>query len=335
MNVLITGGGGFLGHQLATTLQQRGRLGTPGGGETPITSLTLADLRFPPAGAPAPGPAIATAAGDLGDAAFVAGLIKPDTDVIFHLAAMVSGDGERDFDGCLRANLDGTRHLLEAARRTGRKPRVVFASSLAVFGGHTIESVVSDRTKAVPQTTYGMTKLIGELLVNDYSRRGFLDGRAARLPTIFIRPGKPNAALSSFASSVFREPLNGQPCHLPVARTQQVPLLSYRRVIDNLIRLAEVDGALFGSERTVTLPSTLYRIDQMIAALEKVAARHGLKPGPIVDQPDPLVRKVVAEWPVGTDATRVPGLGLVNDPPLEEVIEQYLADFGPRPARSV
>jgi nucleoside-diphosphate-sugar epimerase len=334
MNVLITGGGGFLGHQLATTLQQRGKLGTPGGGEAAITSITLADLRFPPSAAPAAGPAITAFAGDLGDAAFVAGLVKPDTDAIFHLAAMVSGDGERDFDGCLRANLDGTRHLLEAARRTGRRPRVVFASSLAVFGGHTIESVVSDRTKAVPQTTYGMTKLIGELFINDYSRRGFIDGRAARLPTIFIRPGKPNAALSSFASSLFREPLNGQPCHLPVERTQQAPLLSYRRVIDNLIRLAEVDGALFGSERTVTLPSTLYRIDQMIAALERVAARHGIRLGPIVDQPDPLVRKVVAEWPVGTDATRVPGLGLVNDPPLEEVIEQYLADFGPTRPKS-
>lgn len=324
MNALITGGGGFLGLQLAVALLRNSSIG----GGRGLSSLTLADLHFsqpPPAGGAV---AVEAVTGDLGDPDFVGRLIRPDTGLIFHLAAMVSGDGERDFDGCLRTNLDGTRALLEQARRTGRCPRMVFASSLAVFGGHAMEPVVSDRTKPIPQTTYGMTKLIGELLINDYSRKGFVDGRAARLPTVFIRPGRPNAAASSFASALFREPLAGRTCLLPVSRSQRVPLLGYRRVVANLIRLADCEADRLGSDRTVTLPSTPYEIAEMITALERVAAWRQLRLGSIVDQPDERIMEIVQSWPVATDATRVEGLGLESDPSVEQVIEEYIEDFG-------
>jgi len=325
MKILITGAGGFLGNQLARTLRHHAAIDF-GQGRAPIDQLTLADLAFaPPARSGLEGAEIQE--GDVGSREFIDELVATGPDVVFHLAAMVSGDGERDFDGCLHANLDGTRHLLEACRATGRKPRVVLASSLAVFGGHCITNVVSDTTKPLPQTTYGMTKLIGELMINDYSRKGFIDGRAARLPTIFIRPGKPNAAASSFASGLFREPLNGQPCHLPVPRSQGVPLLGYRRVVENFIRLATADAALFGDDRTVTLPSTCYTIKEMIQALEEVAAERGVQLGPIIDEPDETIIRIVQGWPIGTDATRIAELGLETDPSVHQVVREYLDDF--------
>lgn len=327
MNVLITGGGGFLGQQLAKTLLRKGCLQLDGSAETLISSLTLADQRFGPPADWLRGNACLKR-GDLGDPHFASTLITEETSVLFHLAAMVSGEGERDFDGCLRSNLDGTRNLLEAARETNRCPRVLFASSVAVFGGHTMTSVVSDTTKAIPQTTYGMTKLIGELLINEYSRKGFIDGRTARLPTVFIRPGTPNAAASSFASSLFREPLAQKPCRLPVPRDQIVPLLGYRNVVENLIRLAECQSAYLGSDRAVTLPSKSYRISDLIDALQRFADQRGIELGPIIDQPDPNIVAIVNGWPTATDATRVPELQLLNDHSVEEVIEAYLEDFG-------
>jgi nucleoside-diphosphate-sugar epimerase len=328
MNVLITGAGGFLGDRLARALAQRGFLRTAEGREEPIARLTLFDRAFPAQPCAAREDLVHRVRGDLADPAALGAVIDADTAVIFHLAAMVSGEGERDFDGCLRVNLDGTRHLLEAARATGRVPRVVFASSLAVFGGHTLTPVVSDRTKPLPQTTYGMTKLIGELLLADYSRKGWIDGRGARLPTIFIRPGRPNAAASSFASGLFREPLAGRMFALPVPRDQEVPLLGYRRLVANLVRLAECEAPWLGDDRTVTLPSTRHRVAEMIAALERVAAARGRVLGPIVDVPDATISAIVRGWPVGTDASRVPALGLETDPNVDEVIEHYLEDFG-------
>ena len=159
---------------------------------------------------------------------------RPDLSV-FHLASVVSGGGELDFDLAMRVNLDGNLHVLESARALGSKPRVVFASSIAVFGGKAMPKHVGDATKQVPQTTYGMTKAIGELLVNDYTRKGFIDGRSARLPTVIIRPGKPNKAASSFASGVFREPLNGVECVLPVGTDAVMPLAGYRTIVEGFV----------------------------------------------------------------------------------------------------
>src|SRR3990172_3955475 len=173
MNILITGATGFLGGQLVKELLRRKKLRLDPDGEVAIESLTLVDRSFRRVHGMGGAPAVRKATGDVGDPAFVATLIRPDTKVVFHLAAMLSGRGERDFHGCLQTNLDGSRHLLEACRLVGRRPRFVFASSVAVFGGHTLVEVVSDTTKPIPQTTYGMTKLFGELLVNEYSRKGF------------------------------------------------------------------------------------------------------------------------------------------------------------------
>ncbi len=327
MKVIITGGGGFLGNVLARELFRRRRLALAGVGTVAIDGLVLADLQFSAAAQQGFDDSVSFVAGDVSDPAVIRSLVPDEEFVVFHLAAMVSGDGEKDFDGCLRANLDGTRHLLEACRASGRRPRLVFASSLAVFGGKGMDPIASDRAKPLPQTTYGMTKLMGELFINDYSRKGFVDGRAARLPTVFIRPGKPNAAASSFASGLFREPLNGQPCELPIKREQFVPLLGYRRVINNLIAIAECDAAALGDDRAVTMPSSRHRVADMIATLERVAAARGRTLGAILDRPDPVVIKIVEGWPVETDGARGLAIGMKSDKSVEQVIEEYIADF--------
>jgi nucleoside-diphosphate-sugar epimerase len=327
MNVLITGGAGFLGTQLAREILRRGHLHLAGIGETAVTSLTLADFATATPLSLATDGRVRRMTIDIGDPASLATALSPDTQVVFHLAAMVSGQGERDFDGCIRTNLEGTWHLLEVCRQTSRKPRVIFASSVAIYGGHSMTEIVSDRTKALPQTTYGVTKQIGELLVNEYSRKGFVDGRTARLPTVFIRPGQPNAAASSFASGLFREPLSGQPCHLPVARDLEMSLIGYRSVVANLITMAECDAALLGSDRAVILPSLRCKVGEMVSSLERYATANGLELGPIIDRPDEAITRIVKSWPAGTDATRVSGLALTADRSIEQVIGEYVEDF--------
>ena len=194
--------------------------------------------------------------------------------------------------------------------------------------------MVGDETKPLPQTTYGMTKLAGELMINDYSRKDFLDGRAIRLPTIFIRPGKPNAALSSFASGLFREPLGGIDFELPVSREQGVPLLGYRKVVGAFILAMECDGEALGDDRVLTLPSRQYLVRDMISSLQGVAKEKGITLGKIIDQPDPLVIEVVEGWPIGTESKRAEALGMSADSSLEEVIEAYLDDFHEFPGRA-
>ena len=188
-------------------------------------------------------------------------------------------------------------------------------------------SVVSDTTKPTPQTTYGVTKFMCELMVNDYSRKRFFNGRSARLPTIFIRPGKPNAAASSFASGVFREPFNGLPCELPVHREQKMPLLGYRNAVECFIRLHEADSSQLSDDRAYTLPSTTYSLHEMIAALERVATKHEIVLGPVNDKPDHVIQKIVSTWPTATDSSRGLALGLPNDVSLDQVVEDYIADF--------
>jgi nucleoside-diphosphate-sugar epimerase len=329
MNILITGAGGFIGNQIARELFRRKKLNYSESRAEPIDRMVLADVGFPPAARGGFDGTVSIVECDIGRPGAIAGILPDQPFAVFHLAAMVSGDGERNFDGCLRTNLDGTRYLLEACRATGACPRVVFASSLAVFGGKNMSPIADDKSKQIPQTTYGMTKLVGELLINDYSRKQFIDGRGARLPTIFVRPGRPNAAASSFVSSVIREPLDGQACLLPVPRSQSVPLLGYRRVVENLIILMGCNGGALGDDRTVTLPSTKYRIADMIAALERIAKERGIALGPIVDQPDDKVREIVNGWPVGTEADRALAIGLRADESVDRVICDYIEDFIP------
>jgi nucleoside-diphosphate-sugar epimerase len=335
MKVIITGGGGFLGSQLGQKLLARGVLTGPSGGPEPIREIVLLDAAF--RGPPADG-RVRHVQGDISDRTTVAAAIgrEPATS-IFHLASMVSGECEERFDDALRVNLDGGRNVFEAARAittaTGVRPRVVFASSIACYGGDAMADPNTDLTKLTPRTTYGMTKAICELLINDHSRKGHFDGRSARLPTVIIRPGKPNAAASSWASGMFREPLNGEPCLLPVRREQQHPMTGYRTVIESLVALHEVAENKLGGDRAFVLPA--HRVTPNLAAttLHHVAAERGLKLGPMVEAFDARIQGIVSNWPVSVDGARALALGLPQPPDLKVIVEQYLADFGPAPER--
>jgi len=325
MKVLITGGAGFIGIMLARKLLSLPGLTGPDGKRHKIEQLVLFDVVIPdqrPAGLDERARFVA---GEIADQPTVARLIdRPDMG-IFHLASVVSGGGEQDFDLAMRVNLHGHLHLLEAARALHSKPRVVFASSVAVFGGSAMPKTVGDRVKQLPQTTYGMTKAVGELLINDYTRKGFIDGRAARLPTVIIRPGKPNKAASSFASGVFREPLNGEECVLPVGLKTIMPVSGYRTVVDGFLRLYEADGAAIGDDRAISFPAFNASVGEMIEALKRTATNRKL--GPIRVVPDPVIERIVATWPTDSSAGRALALGLPQDRTLDPIIQAYIADF--------
>ena len=328
MKVIITGGGGFLGSQLCQKLLQRGQLTGPSGGLEPVEKIVLLDAAFH---LPATDPRVVQVKGDISDrdTVFCAIGHEPGTSV-FHLASMVSGECEERFDDALRVNLDGGRHIFEAARAAAGKPRVVFASSIACYGGEAMQDPNTDRTKLTPQTTYGMTKAICELMVNDYSRKGFFDGRSVRLPTVIVRPGKPNAAASSWASGMFREPLNGETCALPIRRDQCHPMTGYRTVIESFIALHEVPESRLKDDRAYVLPA--HRVTPYLAesVISQVAAERGIKLGAIADAFDARIQGIVSNWPVSVDGARAVALGLPQPPELKVIVEQYLEDFGPR-----
>jgi nucleoside-diphosphate-sugar epimerase len=326
MKVIITGGGGFLGSQLCQKLVERGRLTGPSGGPEPLDEIVLLDAQFPRAPAAANVRQMSADISDRDAVFFAVG--RDEATAIFHLASMVSGECEERFDDALRVNLDGGRNLFEAARALPGTPRVVFASSIACFGGEAMQDPNTDRTKLTPRTTYGMTKAICELLANDYSRKGFLDGRSARLPTVIVRPGRPNAAASSWASGMFREPLNGDPCLLPVRRDQCHPMTGYRTVIESLIALHEMSAGPLRDDRAVGLPA--HRVTPQLAesVLREVASERGLKLGSITDAFDPRIQGIVDNWPVSIDGRRAIALGIPEPPPLKVIVEQYLEDFG-------
>jgi nucleoside-diphosphate-sugar epimerase len=326
MKVIITGGGGFLGSQLCEKLLQRGALTGSSGGPESIREIVLLDALF---SRPHSDSRVKQIKGDISDRGTVFSAVGNEASTaIFHLASMVSGECEERFDDALRVNLDGGRNVFEAARAVAGAPRVVFASSIACFGGEARQDPNTDRTKLTPQTTYGMTKAICELLVNDYSRKGWFDGRSARLPTVIIRPGRPNAAASSWASGMFREPLKGEPCRLAVRREQCHPMTGYRTVIDSLIALHEVAPARLSDDRAIGLPA--HRVTPRLAesVLQEVAVERGVSLGPIIDAFDARIQGIVDNWPVAVDGARASALGLPSPPPLKTIVEQYLEDFG-------
>src|SRR4051812_37308632 len=328
MKVIITGGGGFLGSQLCQKLLERGALAGPSGEQEEIREIVLLDAVFH---RPASDPRVRQVTGDISRRETVFSAIGSEAaTAIFHLASMVSGECEERFDDALRVNLDGGRNVFEAARAIEGQPRLVFASSIACFGGEAMQDPNTDRTKLTPQTTYGMTKAICELLVNDHSRKGHFDGRSARLPTVIIRPGKPNAAASSWASGMFREPLSGETCRLPVRRDQCHPMTGYRTIIESLIALHEAPAARFGDDRAIGLPAHTVTPQLAEAVVREVAHERGLTPGRITEAFDPRIQGIVDNWPQAVDGARATALGLPAPPPLKTIVEQYLEDFANR-----
>jgi nucleoside-diphosphate-sugar epimerase len=329
MKVVITGGGGFIGSKLSDALLKIGELTAPSGKRQRIESIVLLDAVFPHLSAD---PRVTRQVCEISDREAVFNAIGTEPDLaIFHLASMVSGECELRFEDALRVNLDGGRNIFEAARSVARAtdhlPRVIFASSIACFGGDVIAESFSDGSKQLPRTTYGMTKAICELLVNDYSRKGFFDGRSARLPTVIVRPGKPNAAASSWASGMFREPLAGIDCPLPIRRDQRHPMTGYRTVIDSLIALHELPASVLGGDRAVGLPAHQVTPHLAEKVLAEIAVEQGIKIGKIVDTYDERIQGIVNGWATAIDGSRGVKIGLPQPPPVKEIIKQYLEDF--------
>ncbi|HVC57183.1 MAG TPA: D-erythronate dehydrogenase [Stellaceae bacterium] len=320
MRIVITGGCGFLGRRVAIRLLEQGS------GLGPVDELVLFDNAAPALPLPEDR-RLRLITGDIADRDTVRRLIAPGTDAVFHLAAVVSGQAEADTDLGYRVNLDGTRAVLDACRALGqtdpKPPRLVFASSLAVYGG-ALPAAVGDDTALYPQTSYGTQKALGELLVNDYSRKGFVDGRALRLPTVVVRPGRPNRAASTFASSMIREPLAGQDAVCPVTPETVMALASPRRIVDGLVHALGLPGAAFGASRSLQLPGFSVAVGEMAAALRRAggaaAAAH------LSWQPDPLIQAIVSGWPRALATPRAEALGFGRDRDIDEVVRFFIED---------
>ncbi len=320
MHILITGGAGFIGVRVARRLLADGHLRTAAGAQ-PITRLTVLD-HVAASGLP-DDPRIRGVTGDAADAATLDGIIADGVGAVFHLAAVVSVAAERDFDLGLRVNLHGTLALLDACRRAGRAPLFIKASSAAVYGGP-LAAEVGEDTALFPQTSYGAQKAIGELLVDDYSRKGFIDGRCLRLPTIVVRPGAPNLAASSFASSLVREPLMGRSYVCPVPRETAVCLLSVRRVVESFIHAAALPAAALGHTRAVQLPGLTMTVDDMVRALGEVGGTGAL--ARLSFAPSPEIVAIVKGWPVRFARTRSAALGFQADSSARQIISDFVAD---------
>ena len=330
MNIVITGGAGFLGVRLARTLLAQGTLSLAGAAPAAITRITLVDRVAPPADL-LKDARVSAVTGDLNalleEKGTVALVLHEDVAIVFHLAAAVSGECEADFDLGMRSNFAATLALLQACRALQTKPMLVFASSLAVFGDSPEQPcppVIEDHTLPTPQTSYGIQKFIGEQLVADFTRKGFIQGRNVRLMTVSVRPGKPNGAASSFFSGMIREPLAGVKGACPVSPDTEVALSSPGLTIAGLIRAAETSDAAWGPRTALNLPAITATTGDMAAALERVA---GPAAAALIDwTPDANIRKIVKTWPARINAVRAKGLGLLPEASFEAIIRQYVAE---------
>ena len=312
MRVVVTGGCGFLGRRVALRLLERRDVG----------ELVLFDNA--PSAPPLPEDRrLRLVTGDIADHETVRGVISPGTSSVFHLAAVVSGEAEADTDLGYRVNLDGTRAVLDACRALGTCPRLVFASSLAVYGG-ALPPSVGDDTPLTPQTSYGTQKAIGELLVNDYSRKGFVDGRALRLPTVVVRPGRPNRAASTFASSMIREPLSGREAVCPFSPGTVMALASPRCVVDALLRAHDLPGDAFGASRSLQLPGFSVAVGEMAAAVRRAGGDQAYTK--IRWEPNPLIQHIISGWPQALIAQRAAALGFTADNGIDEVVQAFIED---------
>lgn len=317
MKIIVTGGGGFLGSRVIQLLLERKDAGTGAVEFDQIVSLDLAEC-------PVDDSRVTSVKGSIGDIELLHGLVTEDTVGIFHLAAVLSGGSEEDFDLAMNVNVDGTRALLEAARKTKAAPRFVFTSSLAVFGGE-MPPVVPENLATQPESTYGMVKSIGELLVNEYTRKGYIDGRICRLPTISVRPGKPNSAASSFASSIIREPMNGTGSVCPVPVETKMWLSSPNAAVANLVHALELGAETLGGWRVLNVPGLSVTAGEMLESLARVGGQQARDLVEITY--DAKIDAIVGSWPGAFDVERTRGLGFVSDTDFDQVVQQYRDDF--------
>ncbi|TGR10505.1 SDR family oxidoreductase [Mesorhizobium sp. M4B.F.Ca.ET.190.01.1.1] len=320
MRVLVTGAAGMLGTRLVKRLLDQGSLAGH-----PVTAIDLFDA-FPCTPPDAPGVEIRTFQGDIADAAISGRLAASRPDFVFHLASIVSGEAETNFDLGYRVNLQGGLALLEALRTRGNRPRFVFSSSGAVFGGP-VPDLIDDDFAPTPLTSYGSQKLIVEALVQDYTRKGFIEGISIRLPAICIRPGKPNKAASGFYSGIIREPLNGVEAVVPVSRDIVHSSASPRSAVGFLIHAAEIDSDRIGHRRSLNMPGVFCTVGEQIEAMARVAGPQYLRL--LRDEIDPAIERIVSTWPKGYRATRAKELGFTAEADFDEIIRIYIDEEMP------
>ncbi len=319
LRILITGAAGMLGSKLAARLLGEGRLG-----EQRLSEVLLVDV-VAPQHADAGDLAVRTLAVDLAESGVAEELMSSRPDTIFHLAAVVSGEAETDLEKGYRVNVDASRRLFEAIRRSrpAKPPRVVFSSSIAVFGPP-FPDVIGDQEPVAPATSYGVEKAIVELLVDDYTRRGVLDGVSVRLPTLCVRPGQPNLAASGFFSNIIREPLNGHSAVLPVSDEVRHWFASPRAAVGFLIHAATLPSDALGRTRAVTMPGVSATVAMQIDALRRVGGEQAASL--IIRRPDEAIARMVASWPARFDPERALALGFRAETNFDELVHAFIED---------
>lgn len=322
MKVVITGGAGFIGSRLARVLLKEGGLTGPNGAAVELTKLVIFD-QVAPEDLPDDS-RLECVVGQATDRALMAKVLD-GADSVFHFASVVSGGAEADLQLGLSVNLDGTRMLMDLLAASGRQPKLIFASSLAVYGGGA--EAVTDATASYPRGSYGVQKLCCELLIGDYSRRGLLDGRSMRFPTIAVRPGRPNLANSSFISNIVREPVAGRKTVCPVPEDTEISLMSPGRLIRAIIAVHNLDSAALGWPKSLLLPAVKVTVREMLDALEVLAGpeRRAL----VSFAPDDKIIPMVKSWPVNISAMRAEALGIFTDADAREIVAGYLSENQP------
>lgn len=317
MKIIVTGGAGFLGSRVISRLlaaQDAGRL------PADISRIVSIDL----AESPVQDDRVESVVGDIADPQLLQRVIDKETYAVYHMAAVLSGGSEEDFDLSYRVNVHATHQLLEAARATGSRPRFMFTSSIAVFGGE-MPDLVPSNLATQPDSTYGAFKAIGELLVNDYSRKGFVDARICRLPTISVRPGRPNSAASSFASGIIREPLQGEPSVCPVPLETRMWLSSPNTVVENLVHALSVEGTDIGRWRVLNLPGLCVTVGEMLESLTRIGGQEARDL--VTLEEDERIKQIVLSWPGDFDVEHVLSLGFVRDEHFDDAVRQFKNDY--------